>query len=114
MSIRRIGRSDWLDFFDRTSALMVGKRADVEIDSMELGAQVLAHLLPLLGIVYDPKDDILEVVLEGLDHIVHAPREIYIDDPPFGTTSLAVTDIDGAMMIITLSDPPMLPASTRR
>ena len=107
--IRRILRSDWSRYFDLTSPLLIGKRVDVEIDSMDLGSQVVAHWLPLLGLVYDPRGDILEIALDGLDHIIYGPREIYVDDSPFGATTLAVTDHDGVMRIITLTDPPMLP-----
>jgi hypothetical protein len=114
MSTRRIQRTEWIAFFDHTSALLIGKRADVEISSMEIGAQVVAHLVPLLGMVYDPKDDVLEIALDGLDHIVRSPREIYVDDPPFGAMHLAVTDGEGVRRIITLSDPLLLPAAASR
>lgn len=113
MSTRRIGREEWFGFFDRTAALLIGKRAEVEVASLELGSQVVAHWLPLLGMVYDPKDDILEIALEGLDHIVYGPREIYVEDSLFGATTLAVMDHHGVLQIITLRDPLMLPAFTR-
>jgi hypothetical protein len=31
---------------------------------------------PLRGVAYDPKDDVLEVALEGIDHLIEHPREI--------------------------------------
>ena len=110
MSIRKVSRSDWFSFCEYTSAAMTGKHAEVELASRRLGSQVVAHGLPLLGIVYDRRSDVLEIVLEGLDHMVHRPREIYVDEPPFGPVSIGVTDAGGALQIITLRDPPMLPA----
>ena len=40
---------------------------EIEIASLSICDQIEAEWLPLLGIVYDPKDDIIEVALEGLD-----------------------------------------------
>ena len=40
------------------------------------GTPVRAKGLPLLGIVYNPNNDIIEIALEGLDHMVHKPREL--------------------------------------
>jgi hypothetical protein len=34
----------------------------------------------LIGLVYDPQDDIVEVALEGLDHMIHKPRELYVEE----------------------------------
>jgi hypothetical protein len=38
------------------------------ICGLALGDQIAANWLPLLGITYEPKDDLLEIALEGLDH----------------------------------------------
>jgi hypothetical protein len=61
-------------------------------------------------LTYDPKDDVLDVALEGLDHLIPKPREIYVEDGGVGLASLAVVDADGARQIIKLRDPMALPA----
>ena len=38
-----------------------------------LGDQIETEWLPLLGISHDPKGDILDIALEGVDHIIKAP-----------------------------------------
>ena len=53
------------------------KAAEIEVASLSLGDQVEAEWLPLHGITYDPNDDLVEVALEGLDHMIRKPREIY-------------------------------------
>jgi len=53
---------------------------EIEVASLDLGDQVQAKWLPLIGITYDPKDDVVEVALEGLDHMIHRPREMYMDN----------------------------------
>ena len=44
--------------------------------SLALGGQVQANWVALIGLVYDPKDDLIEVALEGLDHLIHNPPDI--------------------------------------
>jgi hypothetical protein len=67
------------DVFDRVTKMLEGKRAEIEVVSLRLGDQVEAEWLPLLGIAYDPNDDIVEIALEGLDHLIPNPREIYVE-----------------------------------
>jgi hypothetical protein len=35
--------------------------------------------LYLIGITYDPGDDLVKVALEGLDHMIRRPRDIYVE-----------------------------------
>jgi len=68
--------------------------------------------LPLFGIVYDPKSDVIEIALQDVDHIVRKPREIYIDEETTGLVSLEVLDGDGVQHIVQFRDPLMLPPPT--
>lgn len=109
MAIRKLEKAEWRAFFDRMSKGMPGKRAEIEIASLALGNEIEAEWLPLLGVTYDPKDDVLDVALAGLDHVIRAPRELYIDDGSSGLTSLEVIDGDGVHQIVKFRDPLMLP-----
>jgi hypothetical protein len=80
MTARKLEKTEWRRFFDWVSKGLVGKRAEIEIASLALGDQIEAEWLPLLGITFDPKNDILEIALDGLDHLISRPREIYIDE----------------------------------
>jgi hypothetical protein len=72
---------------------------------------VVAEWLPLRGITYDPKDDLIEVALDGLDHLIRHPKEVYVDeDVGGGLMSVAVVTADGTREIVKLRDPLMLPA----
>ena len=51
------------------------------------------------------------MLLEGLDHLVRNPRDIYIDQGPTGLASTEVIDTDDVRQIIRLRDPIMLPYS---
>jgi hypothetical protein len=110
MASRKLEKSEWSKYFDVVSTISVGMRAEIEIASLSLGDQIEAEWLPLLGIVYDPKDDAVEIIMEGVEHLIHKPREIYVDEGPAGLQSLLVVDADGAEHIVQLREPLMLPA----
>jgi hypothetical protein len=113
MTIRKLEKQEWQSFLDSVSKLLEAKQAEIEIASLDLGDQVSVEWLPLLGITYDPKDDIVEVVLDGLDHMVHRPREIYVDSEAEELTSIEIIDGDGAKQIVKLKNQLMLPAPPR-
>jgi uncharacterized protein DUF5335 len=111
MAIRRLERNEWRGFCIRASRTFLGKQVEIEVISMELGAQLEAHHLPLIGIEYDPKDDVFELLAGELDHLVRAPRELYVDEDSVDIVSLQIVDADGVRQIVTLRDPLMLPDS---
>jgi Family of unknown function (DUF5335) len=108
MTTRKLDKTQWRTFFDRLSTTLEGKQAEIEIASLRLGDQVEADWLPLLGIAYDPNDDIVEVALEGLDHLIPRPRELYAEEGPGGLTALEIIDADDVKQIVKLRDPLML------
>jgi hypothetical protein len=108
---KKLEKSQWGIFFNRISnALLTGKRAEIEVASLKLGDQIEAEWLPLLGISYDPKDDILDIDLEGQDHQIRNPREIYVEAQGLDLSSMEVIDADGTRHIVSLRDPLSLPA----
>jgi hypothetical protein len=93
--------------------MLEGKQAEIEVASLRLGDQVAAAWLPLIGIAYDPRDDLVEVALEGLDHLIAKPREIYVEDGAEGIVALEIVDEDDVKQIVKLRDPVRLPAPGR-
>lgn len=110
MAIIKLEKTTWHPYFDAVSKALLGKRAEIEVQSLALGSQVEAEWLPLLGITYEPRSDMLEIVLEGLDHMIRKPSEIYIDNDTTMLNSLEVVDADGAHQVVRLRDPLMLPS----
>lgn len=110
MTIRKLEKEKWHPYFDNMSKILTGMRAEIEVDSLKIGAQIEAEWLPLIGIVYDPKDDIIEVALEGMDHLIRRPREVYVDQEAVELHSMEVIDDDDYHQIIKLREPLMLPA----
>jgi hypothetical protein len=110
MATRKLDKAQWHAYFDAVTRGIVGMRAEIEVDALNVGSQIEAEWLPLFGIVYDHKGDALEVALEGVDHIIRSPREVYIDEGVTGLTSMLVVDADGTREIVRLREPLMLPA----
>ncbi len=112
MATEKLEKASWHDYFDAVSKVLSGKEAQLDVHSRDFGAQQEAQYSPLLGIVYDHKSDILEVLLDGLDHTIPNVREIFIDHDGLSLNSVSVTDGDGVQQIIRLRDPVMLPPPT--
>lgn len=109
MAIRRLDRTDWNGFCLHVSRRLLGKWADIEIASLQIGAQLGARGLPLLGFSYDPRDDVLQLMVGGLQHLIRAPCEFYVDEQPLGPVIMQIVDGEGVHQIITLRDPLWLP-----
>src|SRR5258708_38327597 len=91
------------------SRILVGKRAEIEVASLSLGDQIEAEWLPLIGIVYDPKNDLVEIALEDVDHMIRHPQELVAVFGLAGLDSLAITDADGTRQGVKFSDLLLLP-----
>jgi hypothetical protein len=105
MTTRMISKPEWRPYLDQISKDLAGRRAEVDVMSLKLGSQVQAQWIQLLGIAYDPRNDVLEVALEGLDHLISRPLELYVEEGDTGLESLFVSDADGNHHVIRLKQP---------
>jgi hypothetical protein len=99
---KKLEKSQWRAYFDRMSKALVGKRAEIEVASLKVGDEIEAEWLPLIGITYDPKDDIIEIALEGVDHLINKPREVWVEEKGLELSSLEVIDADDVRQIVVL------------
>jgi hypothetical protein len=109
MGIQKFERSKWIDVCAAVSVALLGKRAEIEVVSPIDGLLIEARWLPVIGIVFDPVNDSLKIMLDGVDHFVFQPREMYLDFGSGGVQSLGILDNDNAWQIVLLRDPLMLP-----
>ena len=94
------------------SKALLGKWAEIEVASLDLGDQIVVEWIPLLGITCDSRDDLLDVALDRTNHLIRRPREIVVEETPAGLASVAVIDADGARQVVKLKEPLMLPPAT--
>lgn len=115
MNTRHIKKEEWKSFFDAVSKTggLDQKSAEIEVISLNLGDQIAAEWVPMLGIVYEPRSNILEVGLEGLNHMIHRPKTIHVEERGVELLSINVTDEDEVQHIIRLRDPLVLSAPAK-
>lgn len=104
-----VPQEEWRPFFDRISRGLLGKWAEVEVASLDLGDQIVAEWVPLIGITYDSGDDLLDVAFDRANHLIRHPRQIVVEQVPTGVASVAVIDADGVQQTVRLRMPVMLP-----
>ncbi len=105
MTTRKLEKSEWGAFFNGVSKGLKDAQAEIEIASLKLGDQIEATWLPLLGVVYDPKDDIFEIALKGLDHLIQKPREVYVNEEAGKLVNVEIVDGDENHQIVRFREP---------
>ncbi len=103
MPTRKIQKSDWESYFDRVSRDLPATEVEVEVDGLDLGAQIEVTHLPLSGLTYDPHDDAFSVVSTDIDHRISAPREIWVEEDASGIRSIEVVDGEGHKQIVKMT-----------
>jgi hypothetical protein len=114
MALQKIERIEWRVFCDRMSKSLLGKWAEIEIASAQTGVHLEARWLPAIGVTYDPNDDVVAILLDGLDHRISHPRELYAEIGIQGLESLGILDENRTWQILVLREPLMLPAPRDR
>jgi len=102
---RTLPKSEWKTYFDHLSKHLIGERAEVKIAGLASGDHIEARWVPLIGITYEPKGDVLEIALERLGHLIHQPRDIVVTDSPEGLESMEIVDSEGCKQIVKLMKP---------
>jgi len=116
MDMHNLPKRAWKPYFEAMSDVLIGKWAEVEVASLDLGDQIVAEWVPLLGITYDDKDDLVDVALGGenqLNHLIRRPTQIEVVHEPDGVRSIAITTGDGTVQVVKLKDPLRLPQATQ-
>lgn len=108
MKTLRLKKDKMENYFNTMSNFLEGKEAIIDVVSLDIGDQIQADNVTLFGVVYDPKNDILEIALDGLDHIIHNPHDVYVVEGDAGIEAVGAIDNNGREQIIKFSDPIML------
>lgn len=110
MALTQLAKSRWQEYFDRVSKALGAKLVEVEVTGLGLGDQVQVEWLPLLGLSYDPKDDMAVISAEGIEHRIAHPSRVHIDQDELDLRSIEIVDADGEHHILILKEPLALPA----
>lgn len=104
---RQIPREEWEAYFDRFTKQHLRddrpEAATIEVLSPTIGDQIEEESATLLGITYDPKGRAFEVLVEGLDHLVFEPREVWVVEEEGGLlSSVEIVREDGTKEVLTI------------
>jgi len=110
MPLVQLSPQQWQRYLDRLSAALTGVQIEIEVTGLGLGAQVQADWIPLLGVSYDPKNDLVAVAAHNVDHIIHHPKQIHVDHELDQVRSIEVVDAEGNHHILLFRAPLALPA----
>ncbi len=114
MTTEALTSERWQTFFDRISKSLKGRPVRVEVASLAIGDQIEAENLALLGLTYEPKDDSIELALEGLHHVIRSPLQVFIEHEGALVSSIQIVDAAGDKQIISLLEPVLLPGDTQK
>jgi hypothetical protein len=109
---RDLPKTEWRGFFDRMSKSLLGKWAEIEVASLDLGDQIVDEWVPMLGITYDSRDDLLDVGLDRGNRLIRNPCTIDVEDGAGGLAAVAVIDAEGARHVIRMKEPLALPPAS--
>ena len=108
--IRRLKKAEWRSYLDRIARALIGRRAAIEIRSPQFSNDIQAEWLPLQGISYDPRKDILEVAVTGLRHMIRKPLHLVVEEDGGQLATLEIIDQDGLSQIVRLREDAARPA----
>jgi hypothetical protein len=106
-----IDKPRWTEATAKLSEAIHGQPARLSVGALSIGMQEEIVWKPLLGLTYDPKDDLFDVQFEGVDHLVRHPRQFDFLEQAGQASSFAIIDADGAEHIVIFRDPIVLPPS---
>jgi hypothetical protein len=117
-NIKLIPRQHWTEYFDSVSRRFFRddqpEVATIAVPSRLAGDRTAVHGARVIGITYDRHDDVLDVALDGVDHLVYRPTEIrVIEDADGFVRELMVKHKGGPREVIVLKRA-WVPASAAR
>ncbi len=108
MTTVTVNKQQWAPYLASLSRSLAGKQAFVEVSGLALGDQVEARWIPLLGVTYDRKDDIVVLDLGDLNHVIQHPAQIEANDEGGQVGSMEIVDQEGTKHIMRLREPILL------
>ncbi|HEY2444302.1 MAG TPA: DUF5335 family protein [Rhizomicrobium sp.] len=99
---------EWHSYLKTLSRALNRDQAEIWLDWPDLAHEVEPVWLPLLGIAYDSKNNLIKVVLEGLHHFVQNAVSVVVEGNGASISAVKIVDGNNAQQIVQLRDPVML------
>jgi len=111
MTTTQLEKSQWQGYFDNVSKALGAKLVELEVAGLNLGDQLEIDWVPLIGLSYDPKDDVMAIAVEGIEHNILHPKQINVEQDVETLYNMEVVDGSGDHHILRLKDPLKLKAA---
>ena len=95
-----IPKNQWEDYLNRLSKVLKDSPVEVEVAATGIFDKPEVEWLPVLGISYDPKDNIVSILFENLDHIIEKPYEIKVEKDGSGIKEIVIVSEEDASKTI--------------
>lgn len=107
MAEKCIITSDWEEYLNNFSKKLKKLDESIEIELIAPSVEEIeeAKAIKLIGISYDPKDKVLSVLCEDLDHLIHRPQEICVEEENAKIKTIKAIDENGLEHLIKFSKP---------
>lgn len=110
MATRFIAKEDLQHYFDHFSSIMPTEQVEIEVAGLDVGDQIAAEWVPLEGITYDSKDDIIVVDLaDKYQHVIKSPQEVSVEEDDDGLHAIEIKCGEGHMHLLKLKQALPLP-----
>lgn len=109
MKTDKLEPTAWKAYLDDVSSQLEGKQAHVEVASLEIGDQVEAEWLPLFGISYDPRSGHIDIAMQGVNHRIDEPKDLFVVWSDEGPSAMEIVQEDDTKQIVRLRNPIALP-----
>jgi len=105
MSIRTLPRAEWRSYCNQVSKAAAGRRVELDVASLDLGDRLEARWLPLFGIAFDSRGDVLEVALDGVGHSILSPSQIVLEETERGLVAVEIMSADDTVDTLRFREP---------
>jgi hypothetical protein len=105
MTTHNIDKAHWRGFLETITLDLVDSGSEAEVGYLALRCRVTEKWLGLFGLNYDPRADAIEIALDGIDHVIDAPRQLWAEIGPAGLESLAIVGENHTSQIVRLRAP---------
>jgi len=101
--LTQLSRRDWQRFFDRVSAALAGRAA--QVDTAGLDEELPGEWIVLASLPYDAEANELGLVLEGERRLIRHPRQVHVHQDGDMLHSMELIDEGGGRDFIVLREP---------
>ncbi len=105
MSYVHLEKSKWEDYLKRLTKSLKETPAEIEVEALGILDKYETDWIPLAGISYDPKDDIISIYFEepnlkNFDHIIPHPQDIALEEGDAGLLTMEITGGQGYKHVV--------------